>query len=251
MKKKGLGLLLALLLVVPFAVHASEDEGFYVVASETKYYKTIHYAPEVSTFSTDSNDLYKTVEISKDEYDAAEADDNVAEPYDSTSITTEYKYMETSILANGSYYRYKNILVWQKYPKTRSYDIMSIGYPSNVKPRIGGTFTQYYCVYGGSCTTERNGSFLNFDNAIGVSFALPTGTLSSLKQTLYFDVKKSEEGTITAQAATGDYAHAQKTSSLTEAKKYVASTYGIVLATSVSSKYDNTPEAHVYWEGTW
>ena len=251
MKKKGLGLLLALLLVVPFAVHANEDEGFYVVASETKYYKTIHYAPEVSTFSTDSNDLYKTVEISKGEYDAAEADDNVAEPYDSAGIATEYKYMETSILANGSYYRYKNILVWQKYPKTRSYDIMSIGYPSNVKPRIGGTFTQYYCISGGSCTTERNGSFLNFDNAIGVSFALPSGTLTSLKQTLYFDVKKNVDATIYEQAATGDYAHAQKTSSLTEAKKYTAGTYGILLVSSVKNKYDDTPEARVHWEGTW
>ena len=250
MQKKGLSLILALLLVVPFAVHAS-DEDFYVVASETKYYKTIHYAPEVSTFSADSNALYKTVEISKDEYDAVNTDDNAVEPCDATGISTEYKYMETSILANGSHYRYKNILLWKKYRKTRSYDIMSIGYPSNVKPYMAGTFSQYYCIAGGSCKTESNGSFLNFDNAIGVSFKLPSGTLTSLKETLYFDVKKNTNATITAQSASGDYAHAQKTTTLTESKKYSASTSGIYLASSVRNKYDEIPEAHVSWNGSW
>lgn len=247
MKKNILNVLVTLLVVMPFVVHAS-DEGFYEVASETKYYKTIHYTSNVSTFST-NNDLYKTVEISKEEYDLV--DENSYSVNDSASIGTEYKSMTTSILANGSYYRYKNILSWKKMPKTRSYDIIAIGYPSNVRPLSTATFSQYYCISGEGCTTQYNGSFLYFDNGVGASFKLPTGTLQSLKQTLYFDVKKNTSATIKTQSASGDYAHAQKAVSLADSKKYTMDPAGIYLVPSVADKYDTISEAHVSWNGTW
>ena len=80
-----------------------------------------------------------------------------------------------------------------------------------------------------------------------------SSSLTSLKQTLYFDVTKTNSNsTILYQYAYGDYSHATSTISTTNALNHeVLQSAGIVLDSSISSYYDSINVASVYYEATW
>lgn len=243
--KKFYLILLGLLLCVPISSvsakaqqEASEVEEE-VVAETVKYYKTY------SNLLSDTADTY-TVEVNENEYNIG---DQIS-TYDN-SIETTYKKMVTSISKNGSYYRYKVVLTWKNMPSTRSYDIIGIGYPASVYQTGIITFQQYSCTTSGNCTTTTTNMKDRFVNGVGAVFALPTGSLSTLTETLYFDVTKNTTSTIYRQAAYGDYAHATKTITSGLAQMYEVDCSGIILESSNYNYYDEIGTALATWSGTW
>lgn len=249
MKKRYFVYLLVSLFLLPTFVFASEvdvDEGFYIVSETTKYYKT-----ETDLSNSRSRNSSVTYEITKKEYDSADISNLRSNP---TTHETTYKRMTSYILTNGSYYRYKNVLSWKNMPSTRSYDIIGIGFLGSVKVLNNTTyFNEYYCYSDGSgCYSTTTNYPQIFTYGAGTSFQLPSGDLSTLKQTFYFDVTKNITNTITVQHAYADYAHATSTISQANSKKYtVDQNIAIVLNNSISSYYDSMSIADAGWSGTW
>lgn len=248
MKYGKILLLIIYLLFFPTITFAKEDD-FKLISETTKYYKTITYFNNLYNVSDQSNSV--TYEITKEEYENADLTVNVNS--NPTIMETTYKTMTTSILGNGQYYRYKNVLTWKNMPANRSYDIIGIGFYQTVKIHSNSThFTQKYCLTGGTCYTTTTNYPQIFVSGAGTSFALPSGSLESLQQVFYFDVEKNTSSVITTQKAFGDYSHATKSISLANSKKYsVIQSGGIVLNSSVSGYYDSIAEAIATWTGTW
>lgn len=214
------------------------DNKEIVLSTNTKYYKTVTIG-----------DINNTYEITKEEYDSYNPNSSLREP-----VETEYKKLTTTIISGVGAYKYKAKLVWKKMPSTRSYDIIGIGFINNVEQNGGITFKQEYCYSSGNCntSTSKNNTYTG-NNGVGVSFKLPTGSLTSLSQELYFYVsKKNPSSTITNQRIVGDYSHATSSISSTNAKKYtVNNTSGIALDSSISSYYDAINPSITTWNGTW
>jgi hypothetical protein len=224
------------------SVNAEED----IVASSTKYYKTISYVGNNNM--SFNNNISITYEITEEEYNNANISN---EPKNSSTIETTYKRMTTSITKNGSYYRYKNVLYWKNIPSTRSYDIIGIGHFSTVKVHGSTHFEQYYCLTSGPCYTTTTNYPQTFSVGAGTSFLLPPGNLSTLKQTFYFDVEKNTSLTIITQEAYGDYSHAITNVSLNNSKKYTVNYTGISLDGSIINSYDSINKAQVVLNETW
>lgn len=245
MKKRIKYLLFVVLLLIPVITNA---HSFNVVSEETKYFRTITPYTDVSLCSVE--DAFSlTTEISEEEYNNVDITDISLASSGYTETT--YKKMTTSILSNGSYYRYKNRLVWKNMPKVRSYDIIGIGFLSTVRINGSAYFEQYYCPEYSSCVSSTSHNPQTFTNGAGTTFKLPSGTLTQLEQTYYFDVEKNTTATIISQAAYGDYSHATSSVSLTTGKKYIVGTNGIVLNSSVIDYYDSITKATANWSGSW
>jgi len=249
MKKQFLFILI-LLVLSPICVSASEND----VYSTTKYYKTTTVInTNNSTYLLQNENNSYSEEITKEEYDNFDLNSLVTPlDYSNGYIETNYKKMTSSIVKNGSTYRYKVVLEWKTMPSTRSYDIIGIGFPASVKPQSSIAFNQYYCFNNGSCNTSVSYTPYIGVNGVGASFGLPVGSLTTLKQTLYVDMVKSDSSnTIINQYAYGDYSHATKTISYDNARKYVVSSGGIILNSSITNYYDSINTANATWSGTW
>lgn len=242
MKRKFLWLFFILL--IPYSVYASD--GSNVLSENVKYFKTITYSVRYETYNFNKL-LNKTYEITKEEY---EKQLNLVPK--STTIETTYKKMTTSILAVNSYYRYKVELEWKNMPKVRSYDTIAIGFASSVKNLGTPIFNEEYCVTNGGCY-DVSGYVYSYvgRNGIGVTFRVPSGSLDSMKQTLYFDVQKNTSSTIITQYAYGDYAHATKNISSDKASDYIVTTGGINYSSSSITYYDEISTAIATWHGSW
>lgn len=251
MKKIVFIFILTILLLPSSSFAMNENEEF----STTKYYKTITY-PENSNLlnSTGNKDNSYTVEITKEEFENYNPN-NLIIPYDVINgyVETDYKKMTTSIVKNGNNFRYKVVLNWKTMPKTRSFDIIGIGFQSNVKYKQQSiNFVQKYCYSSGQCKNDYNYSAYLGKNGVGAKFELPKGTLKTLNQTLYFDVvKTNSSNTITSQYAYGDYSHATKTISQPNSEKYSVDFGGINLDSSIVNYYDAIDSATAVWSGTW
>lgn len=239
-------------LLFPAVVFAEKEAEFEVVAMEEKYYKTTTkiIGGDYSTFALQDNNLSYTEEITKEEYDAYKA--NSVETNGTTSIETTYKKLITYILSNGSYYRYKAVLDWKKFPKVRSYDTIAIGYYASVKQRGAVQFEQTYCPIDGACRTIQAYYPQTFTAGSSATFKVPTGDMTKLTQTIYFDVQKvNNTTTVVAQLAAGDYSHAIKTVSVDTAKNFIVSTSGITYNANVRSSFDEIQVAQATWTGSW
>ncbi len=245
MEVKKIMYVLLFLLFMPRVINAQE---YKVISEETKYFKTITTYSEYSLYGFNNN-LSVTTEISEEEYNNAVIEDITTLGNGETETT--YKMMTTSILANGSNYRYRNRLAWKNFPKVRSYDIIGIGFYPSVKLTGTPVFTQYYCPADSECITSTNNYIQTFSEGIGTSFKLPSGELTQLEQTFYFNVEKNVDATIIRQTAYGDYSHATKSISLTNSKKYSVGVSGIELNSSVEDYYDSINYATATWSGTW
>lgn len=254
MKKFLIYVIMFFSVFVPFNVLAVDlsEENFEVVSQVEKYYKTTTNINEneFSTMSLNNVEFNSiTEEITEDEYNSFTESENLINV--SGTIETTYKKLTTSILSNGSYYRYKAVLTWKNMPKVRSYDTIAIGYYASVKPRTSLYFSQSYCFTDGSCSTTTAYYPHTFTAGSSATFKLPSGSLSSLSQTFYFDVKKAVDATVIQQNASGDYSHATKSISATNAQKYTVSNTGIHLDSSISGYYDDINVARAIWTGTW
>lgn len=242
--KKTVLFIIAFILLLPIIVSAEEIDSSH---EETKYYKTMTYE---NMELGEKQIITLTTEITQEEYDNVNVETvNISRA--SASTETTYKKMTTTITQNGNYYRYKNRLVWKNIPKVRSYDIIGIGFLASVKVKGNTFFEQDYCYDSGSCYTSTTNYPQTFSTGVGTSFAIPTGDLSSLSQTFYFDVEKNTSYTIVSQKAYGDYSHATSTVSLANSKKYSVASGGISLDTTIYNSYDAINKATASWSGSW
>lgn len=238
---------LFLFLSFPFIVNAKTDEyideeGYKLVSSNEKYYKTINTISDLSTYSNEDNIILSyTVEISKEEYEQASNHEEMSTYGSSNVVQTEYKKLTVSILENGTRYKYTAVLDWKKMPAVRSYDIIGIGYYQSVKA-INYTYETYYCLNNGSCSRDTANSPTISSTGVGTVFKLPSSTsLKTLKNSLTVYVDKNvNDATIIEQKAVADYSHATKSISLSNANNYSINTNGIILK-GISSYYDNMP----------
>ena len=249
MKKWCFYILVAFIIWYPSYSYAME-----LVGEEVKYLKTYEYITG-DAVSSNGNYLYsvQTYEITEEEYESASRD----EPdmiLGTTTINTEYKKMTTRLYANGLYYRYEVDLFWKKLPKVRSYDIIAIGHYGSVKVSSQGVyFNQEACTTSTNCTTYNTNYPQTFVSGYGTSFKLPTGSLFSLEQKLFFNATKTDpNSTVISQRAAGDYAHAVKTVTLATSKKYTVNYgSGIDVDATITSSYDTINAAVTTWSGTW
>lgn len=236
------------------------DPGEEVVAETTKYYKTV-------TVVNNSKMMMKadlgtvssfTTEVTKEEFDNAPTDAekesgiSTQDVFEDYGTETNYKKLSSIISKYGSrYFRYRAILEWKNMPKTRSYDIIGVGFYASVK--IASTIDLYneYCREDGTCANADGYYIYNGLNGGAAVFHLPSGDITSLKQTLLVEVEKTNpNSTIIEQVCVADYSHATKTISYNNAKKFKVDTGGITL-NGVESYYDTMPTAPARWEGTW
>lgn len=236
-------MLIGIIVFLPNIAFAKDIEIEKLVSSNEKYYKTIYN--DVAPVSYKKQNA-TTVEISKEEYENS----STYEPLVYT--TTEYKKLTTNIYSSGNAYKYEVILNWKKMPKIRSYDIIGIGFYESVT--VDGTlnFSQKYCTNSASCSTSN--TFTGKVSQLGASavFKLPSGSFTSMSQTLSFKIKKSGNYTIIEQKAAGDYSHAQSNITEALAKEHsINPDQGIVLSSNASKKYDSINAAVATWNGTW
>lgn len=250
MKIKKMHCVIALLsIILPKVIMAKNTDEYEVLSKTEKYYKTTMFENELSFMNKNQLQNY-TVEITEDEYVNGVVQ-NASKSSTSSTIETTYKKLTTTISSNGTTYRYKAVLNWKNMPKVRSYDIIAIGHYASVTQNGNVVFSQEYCTSTTNCTTSTNFTQQKFANGVSATFKLPTGNYISLKQTLYFDVKKNVDATIIKQLAAGDYAHATKTITSNNALKATVATTGINLNSSISGYYDEISPATSTWTGNW
>ena len=229
------------------------DENL-IVAQTTKYYKTItRYNNVALTLDTKNGKIMPSsysVEVSEEEYNNA-GDTAITNTDGDGYVETTYKKMTSSIAQDGDYYQYKNVLEWKTMPTVRSYDIIGIGYDSTVRMTLGLLYNLYYCTSDGSCSTNYIHVPQSFSNGVGASFKLPTGSLNTLKITMYFDVTKNTTSTIYGLYAYGDYSHATTNVGSVASTNYTVTVGGIVLGSSIYSSYDYIDSADAYIDVNW
>lgn len=234
--------LLLIILFLPFIVKAEN-----IVAEDIKYYKTTTTLDDSAYSVLGNTTISYTEEITKEEYDTADINTR-----NSTIIETAYKKLSVNIIAESDYFRYRAKLHWKNIPSRRSYDIMGIGHYASVKLGVSPDFYQEYCNVDGNCYTDQTHYRKISSGGFSVVFYLPSGSLSSLDQTLVgVMIKTTANLTVTNQLAVADYAHAQKSVSFNDAKKHTMSFGGLHLDSSISSKYDEIPYAEATWSGSW
>ncbi len=229
MKKIISMILLCSMFLSPMFVSAEtvKEEQEEVVAQSDKYFKTI-------TSSNLSKEY--TVEVSKEEYD--NFNESIS-PCVSGSVETAYKRLSTTIIKNGESYKFQVKLTWKNFPKVRNFDIIGIGFIPSVRAGTSIYFKQEYCYSSGECKTSTTYTPKTFSSGVGANFKLPSGSLKSLSQTLYFYVYKNVDATINTLYAYGDYSH-NVSSNVTfeQSKNYTVSPAGIVLDNSLYNSYD-------------
>lgn len=240
--------LLSILLLPSFANAEEERE---IVSQDIKYYKTVTHKNLFTTYGVEQQDNVVTYEISKEEYDNF----NPATANNSRSaqaVETTYKYMLTTLYKSGDYFFVENFLSWKNFPATRSYDIIGIGFSGGLRPATQLQFVQHYCTASGSCVNQTNGNpFISTYGAASL-FALPTVELSRLNQTFSFYLGKVNSGTVTGFDVYGDYAHAQRSVTFSEASQFEMDYNNIeFFNSSVASKFDDITSTALSWSGTW
>ena len=224
--------------------NANKDIESSLEAVSTKYY--------VSTSRYDSLGrvvFSNTTEVSEAEYN----DSSIMTRNGTAEIETAYKRMTTTISQAGTKYRYKVTLTWKQMPKVRSYDIIAIGLePTLVYRNSSVTFNQTYCISNNCTNTATYSMNVNSIAGAGVSFKLPTSTsITGLRSYFYYDVSKEYDGTLEVMYADGDYAHATRTVTASQATGYYVNQVGIMLDSGIASYYDSISSAEAEWNGSW
>lgn len=164
-------------------------------------------------------------------------------------VENYWRSVVTRITQIDSNYRYTVSTIWNTMPDERNYDVIAIGITSDVIRATYPTFTRHYCDYDG-CYNSSVAAIKTADYGAGASFKVPSGTLTGLAATLYFDVTKYISGTITYQEFCGMYAHGTNTT-LTESQNYGIATGGIAFKGTSIDKYVVMGCSYGTWTGTW
>lgn len=177
--------------------------------------------------------------LSKEEYDANKNLYGEVVAYSEEQIKLEkayYKSMNTIIikLSNGNF-RYKVNLVWSQMPKIRSYDVIGIGIENNVNIIGNINSSLLYSKSGNQYLVNSTYNKISNSGVYSI-FKLPEWEVNEMNISLHFDVKTTGGSSITAY---GDYSHAIKNISLTNAKRAQVNESGIFLPNDILNYYDN------------
>ena len=206
------------------AFEENKDLDATLVASSTKYYKTV-----VPMYG-----MSYSVEVTPQEYL------NYGDAQILGTLTTYYRREVSTISENGTKYRYKLSNGWLNWPPTASYDIMAIGFIDSVYISSNNVYFSYYYIDDDGAHT----STVWYDrkkeaNGGSVVYKMPSNVVS-LSSQLYFDVKKNTTDTLTSLTMCADYAHAMSNVTSTQAANHDVSSGGIVHDASVVNYYDAT-----------
>lgn len=166
-------------------------------------------------------------------------------------IETGAKKMTTRIISVNGKYRYKVDLEWKYVPKVRSYDIIGIGIESNVKIASDIYFQQNYCHSETNCSSSIVSTKKSTQTGGAASFKIPSSDIITLSSYLYFEVEKNSSLTISELNSYGDYSHATKSITESNAQKYSIKLDGIFLEDAISDHYDAIKCATAVWTGSW
>lgn len=168
-------------------------------------------------------------------------------------VETEYKIVTTYIIKYSNFIRYKITVEWKKMPYYRSYDIIGIGKSNNVSTDGEVNFVQNFCYKNGNCSSNYEFNLKQGENGNGASFPLVSNkNVNNIIITFFYNIKKVDNSTITKLDAYGDYKHATKNISSTNANKFsVRKDLGIELEQSILNYYDSISIAHATWTGSW
>lgn len=253
MKKRNLlYIILFFVLLVPCCVLAEDEDE--VLASAVKYFKTTTIYNTSNVLSNTSSSVVSSIvkEITEEEYNNVSEEDSLKPLGDTVASENNYSRIETTIRKPGSNYRYKTVLTWKTMPTYRGYDIIAIGFYGSVKITSANFFTQEYCNVDGNCYNNTGYYSYEGKNGIAALFALPSGNLKSMVETLQVDVEKTDKNsTIVEQIATGDYAHNIDKISYSDAKDFSIGGLGITLGGKALNHYDEYSFARAIWTGEW
>lgn len=209
---------------------ANSDIESTLLAKTIKYYKTVY--PLYGNSYTE--------EVTEDEYFNHKIDNQLR-----TTVSDSYKTVVSTISANGgNSFRYKVSTTWSSIPGNRSYDIIGIGISSNTSISSSVYYYHRYADSNGNFTTSYTYSNRKSTATGGaVVYHLPTGNITSLGATLYFDVNRTSGTTI---SSCGDYSHAISNVSSSNIADYVINIGGISLGPTLMGYYDAIPCALSY-----
>jgi hypothetical protein len=235
----------------------NKDIEAQIVAMDKKYVKTTTIMRNGIEFHTSEilteDEMLEEVQAAKEQPPYSPR--FVPGTYYNGNAYNDYKAIQTVIVNLDDYtMRYKLDTYWYIMPSTRSYDIMGIGIEaSKVQINSGISFREDWWTTSNT-TGYTTANYPKFENTGGsVLFPLPSGSLDSLEQYMYFTVdKKPGVSTVTTLTATGDYAHA--TASVTnDAYNYMSVNYinGIEIDNPYANSFDEMNEAVANFAGTW
>ena len=214
---------------------ANKDLDATLITRDVRYYKMIYPMYGMSY----------AVEISEQEY----LNQGNVQPLD--TVTTLHMQIVSTISQNGSKYRYKVSGNWLNIPDNKSYDVIGIGFNDDVYINSNVYFNYTYYNSDGSTTT----STVYYDKKStstggSVVYKIPT-TLYGLSASLYYDVSKNTDDTITLLTMCGDYAHSTVTVTSSQAANHYIHIAGIDFDSSVSGKFNSIPCAMSYAAVNW
>lgn len=235
----------------------NKDIEAQIVAMDKKYVKTTTIMRNGMEFHTSEilteEDMMEEVQAAKEQPQYSPR--FVPGTYYNGSAYTDYKAIQT-IIANldDDTMRYKLDAYWFIIPSNRSYDIMGIGIEApKVQINSGIDFREDWWTTG-DVAGYTTGTYPKIQNTGGlVMFPLPSGSLETLEQYMYFTVeKKPGVNTITNLVATGDYAHSTATVS-NNAYNYISVNVagGIEIDNPYANSFDEMNEAVANFAGTW
>lgn len=221
-----------------------------VVAENTKYYRLIinKNNSELMRQAGLGENSSVLVEITEEEFlNSSDAD----EPYSTSIENSTLKLTSRISKYTSDSYKYEAILEWKKIPSMRSYDIIGVGYYASVKQWGTVNLRQEYCTSDNYCGETQGYYQYTGANGSAAMFYLPSGSLKSLKQSMYAIVEKNTTLTIVEQLCKASYAHATKSVTYSQAKDFRVDSGGIILGDSIYYSYGTTANVETTWTGTW
>ena len=206
-----------------------------LISRTQKYYKTV-----VPTYGNSY-----VVEVTENEY--YNHNNNLL-----STIQTYYQTIVGTIAANGSLYRYKEIMYWDSLPPVKSFDVIAIGFNGLV--HING-MSSFYNMYTDSSDNDYY-STTYFDKVYSdtggsTTYELPSN-FAGATAIYYFDVAKdSNAGTITQLDMCADYAHALQNVTGLQAGSHMVNIGGIYFSSSVLNYFEEIPCADTHVAANW
>jgi len=205
----------------------NKDFEAVLLDKNTKYYKTVvpYYGASY------------TVEVTPMEYFNHNNGDGMLD----FSYTYYYQIESTISYKNATKYRYKIEVDWLNIPPNHSFDVIGIGFNDDVYIN-SPIYFRYIWMNSDGSTSQ---STLHFDQKStiyggSIVYELPT-TFVGLNATMFFDVSKDTNDTITSLGFCGDYAHSQVAVTIPQASNFVISYGGIGFNSSVIGYFDAIP----------
>lgn len=180
-----------------------------------------------SSLSEDNESDYHVVDLTKEEYFNKVNSSTQPELSRASNTTkTSYRRLTTTVSSLGKKYRVNSKFIWDKLPKTRSYDVLTTSIDSTFTPVPGSNYgTQLWTLghkssnptpvtHGSAKYKSSSKTWTKSGAGYGVRMNLKDSTKTSqvlaLQGYSYFDIERSNSVVPKYVNAYGNYSHAQK-----------------------------------------